>query len=448
MKIEDLDKGSAPKSGFTELVFEYAKDGLLRMILEECQRCAPKRRQPILAVAAAIVAVGALAGRHYFGPTSLGTNVYAMGLGRSSCGKDTAQAVVAELFIRSGYGFYLAGEPESGSAVQAHLSKHPSRIYLFDELGEFTTKITNPNAPPYIKGIRKKAMEAYSKGQKSRTLQASGYADDTASKKAVDVVEPCLCWYGAGTAETHWENVKNGAIRNGFYPRWLLFPVGNELPPLVEDRQPMNISDDMIYEARLIVSQGRPEFERGNLEKAPVQTMKPEAAEKSTLIPWGEGAKAEHDKWWFGTAEERQNAAKNDDEDAVIGKWGEHALKLMAIRAISRDPANAVITVEDVDLSWRITEHCLNAMIYGAKKHASENQREADFKKILNLIEEAGAHGIAHGEFHAGTRTIDSKQRSGIVAELIDDGTIKERKGKAGPNGGKPPKFYVHQSFF
>jgi hypothetical protein len=47
----------------------YDNDGLLKLFVDECVRCAPERRQPFLALGAALSVVGVLAGRRYESPT-------------------------------------------------------------------------------------------------------------------------------------------------------------------------------------------------------------------------------------------------------------------------------------------------------------------------------------------------------------------------------------------
>jgi hypothetical protein len=428
MEIRDIHRPSETKLSTSDLPDLYDNEGLLRLFVEECERCAPERRQPFLALGAALAVVGALAGRRYASPTGLRTNVCHLGLGPSSCGKNTAQDLATELLVKATFGHYLTGDPQSGNALMGELVAHPVRLLVMDELGQWIAKMTSPKAPQHTVAIKRNMMTLFSSAH--RTVAGSTYANPN-ERARHDIIQPHLCVYGAGTPERFFEAIRGGAIMDGFVPRFLLFKPDVDYPPLVVSPQLMNVSDEMIEAAKRIEGGGG--AVEGNLPHH-MSTMEPTVR----TVPWSVDGEAEHERWRTGIREDRLTSAKTEAERVLVGKWSEHAIKLAMIRAISRDPVNPEMSASDAEWAWRLAEHCISTMLAMVQRHVAENDHERMVKEILNAISDAGRDGITKKALNDKVKWISMREREPILADLINDGTIRREKTRPTRRGGPP----------
>ena len=433
MDKREITRPSERTQSTSDLAGLYDNEGLLKMFVDECERCAPERRQPFLALAAALAVVGTLAGRRYQSPTGLRTNVCHLGLGPSSCGKNTAQDVATELLVKSGMGNYLAGDPQSGNALMAELVHHPVRLLVMDELGQWISKLTSSTAPQHTVAIKRNLMTLFSSAHKA--VAGSTYADPK-ERARQDIIQPHLCVYGAGTPERFFEVIRAGAIVDGFVPRFLLFQPDVAYPPLVTDARPMSISDDMVSAAKLIASGGSSD----NL--AMINDSKAEPAVLVT-VNWSADGSAEHERWRCGVREPRIRNAATEAERVLVGKWGEHAVKLAMIRAISRDPINPEMLASDAAWAWSLSGFCITDMLGMAERHVAENEQERRVKALTNAVRDAGKDGITTTELNGTMKWIPAKDRNSILADLIQDGALRMETIRTGARGPKCLRYFA-----
>lgn len=405
-------------------------EGLLCLFIDECLRSAPERRQPVYALAAGLAVVGTLAGRRYRTPTDLRSNVYTAVLGGTSSGKGHAQKVAQRLLHDAGLGRYLLGDVRSGAAIQAELVEHPSRLGVIDEVGIWIGSITSERAPAHLVEIKKRMTTLFSDA--NTTVAGLSYANplDRARK---DVVEPNLCLFGAGTPDRFFAALQSGALKDGFIPRLLVFRPDQDLPQLVEDPQPLEISDAMIEAARAIAG-CLPSS--GNL--ASIMHMTHDTPANTKLVPYSHDGQLEH-KVWRG--QERENilqAGCPGYAPELVGKWSEHAIKLGLIRAVSRDPLNPAMDEACVAWGWRVSGWCIRTLGRMADQHMADNQVEAEYKKVRNIIRDAGSGGIMKRDIIRSTATMERKRRDELLDTLVEAGEVAGEKLPPGPKGGRP----------
>jgi hypothetical protein len=128
-------------------------DGALKLFVDYMLATAI-RPQPILAIGAALCALGALMGRRYRTETNLRTNLYVVGMAGSGGGKDHARNAIKQAFIAAGLGRYLGGNRiASGPGLLSALYRQPSSLFQLDEFGQFMANIVNKRqAPKYGPG--------------------------------------------------------------------------------------------------------------------------------------------------------------------------------------------------------------------------------------------------------------------------------------------------------
>jgi hypothetical protein len=401
-------------------------EGALKMFMDECQRTA-RRHQPFLALAAALCAVGTLAGRRYRSETNLRTNLYAIAIAESGSGKDNAPNVVRETLIRAGLTHYLGGEDlASGRGIIAAIAKHPCRLFQIDEFGLFLKEVTSAKSAPHQKAIKSELMKLYSRAQ-SIYLGAE-YADQR-DRDRIDIHQPHACLYGTSTALTFREALTAGAMVDGFMARLLVFWTDNNRPP----RNPSQAIIDppqCLLEACQDIATGIGGVARtgGNLTGADGLPFMPKMDSKDPpsdiyTVTMSSDARVEHAAWL-----EREDALaislEGTNKASIANRWAENATRLAMIRAISRHPHAPQITATDVSWGWRLAEHCIQTTLRDTDQFLSETQYEAELKKTLYVIKEAGL--ITASALGRKLQTITARNRQDILADLRDQELIEE----------------------
>ncbi|WP_428484606.1 DUF3987 domain-containing protein [Rhodopila sp.] len=405
-------------------------EGLLGLFMAECDRSAPKRRQPIYALAMALCVVGALAGRRYRSVTNLRTNIYVAVLGESSSGKGHAQTVASGLLSKAGLSHYMAGEFQSGSGLTAELVEHPVRLSINDEFGLWLQSVTGDRVPLHRAEIKKKLMVLFSCANGIHVGNA--YADRKMNVRR-DIHEPHLCLFGAGTPDHFYNALQSGALRDGFIPRFLLFQPDEWYPTRVKAPQMLDISDAMIEAAQTIAG-----MLPGSGNLGGILQMQHDCTAVALTVPYSADGAAKHDERADYCEAITQRGCVGYSSKELVGKWEEHAIKLAMIRAISRDPLSPVMDAKCVEWGWRVAEHCISTINGMAYRHIADNQQEADHKMVRNIISEAGSDGIMKRDVIRRTSRLDVKRREMIITSLIDGGEVMPEKIAPGAAGGRP----------
>jgi hypothetical protein len=94
-------------------------------------------KQPKLYVVASFVGVGTLMARKFRDTSNGRTNLYAMGVAKSSSGKDHPGKCLSQLFSAAGADCLLGGNRvTSDSAIEVALTGSPAQLFQFDEAGD------------------------------------------------------------------------------------------------------------------------------------------------------------------------------------------------------------------------------------------------------------------------------------------------------------------------
>lgn len=403
-------------------------EGLLGLFVAECVRSAPERRQPVYALATAICVVGALAGRRYRSDTDLRTNVYAAVLGPSSSGKNHSQRVASQLLTKAGLGHYIAADYQSGASVMSELAEFPVRLAIVDEFGIWLSQLTGERAPKHLAEIRKRLMELFSKA--GDVMPGAGYADRKLRERK-DIHQPHLCFVGLGTPDNFFSALQSGALKDGFIPRFLVFRPDTYIPELVREPAALSISDDMVISAQQIAD-ASPDDLSGILRMQSDKTM------DAQTVPFDVGGRAEHERYREIREAVIQDGYPGFCEPALVGKWSEHAIKLAMIRAISRDPVSPFMDRVCVNWGYRVAEWCMHAINSMGARHIADNQIEAEYKRVRNVIADAGSTWITKSELIRKTQSIALGRREQIITGLIESKEIQSERTEPGPSGGRP----------
>jgi len=120
----------------------------------------------------------------------------------------------------------------------------------------------------------------------------------------------------------------------------------------------------------------------------------------------------------------RQRAAVGSDASAVLARVWESTAKVALIKAVSANPSAPVIRGVDAQWAREVVEHCIATLLVHAERHIADNESEANHKKVLRLIEAAGAEGLSRSKLYEKTHAIGEK-RDAVLAALVHAGQIK-----------------------
>lgn len=180
------------------------------------------KAQPWLAVGASLSAHGAALGRLVRDIDNTRTNMYCVGIGISSAGKDHPLKAVQDVLEVAGCGSMLGGsDMTSDTAILQSLEDLPTHsglIMLIDEMGLILKAVTkSQNNTQSSANIVPTLMKLYSSA--TSVYRGKVYAQ----KKMHVITEPHLCVWGATTPETFFAAVKSDNIRDGFMGRIMPF---------------------------------------------------------------------------------------------------------------------------------------------------------------------------------------------------------------------------------
>lgn len=375
------------------------------------------RAQPILAVGAAIAAIGVLAGRRYRSPTNLRTNVYVVGMAESAGGKDHARQCIVRSFMEAGLRDFIGGSRlASGSGLLSALNRHPASIFQLDEFGPWLKLAIDPRAPKHVAEIWNYLTElATSAGS---AFLGAEYADQHEHPRQ-DIIEPCCVVHATTVPEPFWEALKSARLKDGSFARWLVFQTDDPIPE--HNMFPADVREipaSLIDGFRAIALGNRSAGNPGNLADQAIGTPQPvtvgiEAAAKKALYDLSKAVAA------------RQRAKLGSVQSALLGRMWEHVSRIAMIYAISLDPINPVVDLTAVRWADQIVTYCTETMIRDADRYVSDSPAEAQVKRVLEIIRRAGGVGLMMGKLVRTTRFLGGdKRRQDILRELISSEQI------------------------
>jgi hypothetical protein len=139
----------------------------------------------------------------------------------------------------------------------------------------------------------------------------------------------------------------------------------------------------------------------------------------------------------------RQRAAIGTDQSAALARVWENTAKVALIKAVSAAPRAPVIRGVDAQWAREVVDHCVATLLIQAERHLADNEHEANHKKVLRLLDAAGAAGLTRSQFYRKTHFLGDR-RDAVVhgcrarirrlpghADLVVRGTRSSLPGRA-----------------
>lgn len=387
-----------------------------------------------LAMAAVLPLMAALAGARYStGSRDTRPNIYTVALAESGFGKEHARSQIKRILMKDQGLFAEYSGPArimSASALREVLEANSSVNCQIDEFGGFVRDITDRKAGSHQRAISTDLRDYYSAS--STFFEGAAYRG-TPPKR---IYNPNLCIHGTSTPEQFWTALSSASAEDGLLPRLILFHVQGDKPPVVVPSRdvrdvPWLLMDRMVAVAGINAVEKRAGNLSGKIAKTPATTEN-----KPIIIPWTEDAQGIM----------RAVKASIEDKERLVPSEGrpfvrriiENAIKLAMIAAVGHDPKEPVINEAIFEWAACVAWTCAATMLSEVSERLSDNQREANYKKIQALIRKAGTGGITEGRLADRCKAIDGWQRKEILDDLLKTGRVTVG---ANDNGkGRPSK--------
>ena len=394
--------------------------GLVGLITDWIVATAP-RPQRGLALGAALTLVGTAAGRKFGGPTNSGTHLYVMALAPTGAGKDAPIQAISRILDASAMGAHQ-GAPQfmSMSSVVAQLRSNPQCLSAMDEFGSFLKRVNNKKAMGHEQAITGVLRTAW--GCSFGSFMTPAWADRQSEK----VIAPAMSIYGASTQQEFYSAIEGGDIFNGFLNRFLTISTAIKPAKCKPSADPFDVPS-AITDAMIGI------YQAGGALLGP--TMHSGVANRPAItVPW----ECEQAERVYTRLDEDIDALEIETE--MWSRTAEMALRMATIRAIGANHLNPRISVEDMEWGRDIAIWSAERMTGDADDFMSENDNQANTKKILKIIREGGR--VTYRRIYDGTRgKLLRREIDALLGTLIDVGKISLETVRP-TSGGHSTKFY------
>lgn len=419
IEVQPVSEPPAPKAA------EFPRDcltppGLLGQIVEHTLAVS-LYPQPELALAAAIGCVATLCGHKITDEQRTRSNIYLVGVELTGAGKDAARRVVSRLLKAVEPRLCGPETVNSAAAVASALKGSSIQLMLLDEAGYLFRAAANPNATHMANLVPTLLKLFTSSGE---LTNVASYNDQ---KHNVDIDQPNLSIYATSTPDAFWEHITWGNVSDGLIGRMLLFPGRG-----YQSYRPTKATDlpqDMIDAAKWWWTWFPGDQTDHMLSPAPKTLPRtPEAQERV-------------DRYAVDISERR---IKEDSAHAAIwSRAAEKANKLALIHCASRCIKTEPQAIELADVNWaiKVVNWLTRRLISECQKYVSRNQQEQAGKAVLRLLEAAGPKGLTTTELSTKLTWLKRRDRSELLADLIDQGKIRQAK-MAQAGAGRPTYRY------
>ncbi len=365
--------------------------------------------QPTFALAAALCLAGTLYGRHFKDASGQRTNLFLMGVGYTSCGKDHALKSVARALDACGASNLRLGQVTSDSAVEYALKRNPRFAMVIDEAGHFFSSVASAGtAGSPLHALKPALLELWScangcwKG-KQRVPK------NEKENEPVLIDSPHVCLFGMTQPQIFFDGVSCTDLRDGWLARNLFFiSKTRPLPRFVpEPTVPSRIC-------------------------AEVLTWKNESAGVRT-VPADAAALAVFNDFNLEIHRKMLKADKSGDEkNYIYGKALENARRVALILAVGRDAGRSSITGEDAVYACRLVRYLVDDLIRAVRETVAETSDEKAKKRILQVVASVGRGGITKKELTRRTQFIRKSFRDEYLDDLVEGGELTTSLSKTG----------------
>lgn len=362
-------------------------------------------KQPELAYLNTLAAAGAVFGRRYASPMNARTNIYLVGVARTAGGKDFSRQYISNLFESAGLQEYLGAHYiRSDIGMLVSLQTNPTQVIMLDEFGMYMEALANQRAPVHIKNVTSCLTKLFTS---SGTFYDHGATADT--KTRIIIQRPNLCIYGTTTEETYAASLRRAAIASGDLNRFLVYKssrkfTGREPCPPAYSIEKLLINE---WKKHGINEGGMP-----NLSAFPPEPV---------IVSWTDEVFA-----MITECAVKQNDMLNNPTNTseLWGRYAELVTKIAMILAIGESRLVPSIVPAHIQIAKATVDTCMNYMVSLANERVADSDYESIQQQVLRFLKRY-KNGVSMGELSQQFRSVRSRERREILADMIEQGRIE-----------------------
>lgn len=371
---------------------------------------------PELSLASSLALLAGMFGDRCLGPTRSGVNLFLTTVLATAGGKGHPPKAVRSLADLAGKpGAVTNRDPTSYAAIERILRRNKSTVVVFDEFGITLQDVNSRHKSGPAASIRKFLLAIYD--QAGSRFDGRAYASEETKKDDTPIDGPALTVLGMTTPSTLYAGLSEASVSDGFLNRFIFAtgaaPEDIKPPPLHRDAKPPAELVDALRRALEVFPRSP-----GNLAAVfgKVDIEFDGGQDGAAYSRWAEVFMWEHAKAW------------DDTERHINGRASENTIRLATLRAISRDPAAPVVTVEDVEWGWAIVHRSIAIISDGIERHMAESPADALRKLILEALRTAKNGELHHSKLleRRGIRGAETWQLEDALNWLIASGQIED----------------------
>ena len=371
------------------------------------------KEQPILALGAALAAVGALEGRKIQTEMGIRTNIYCLGVGASGSGKEAARKAIKDLFQWAGCGDLASVEDiASDAAITSNLNLHPSQIFLLDEIGRFLKTTQHASRSPHLFNIISVLLKLYSSS--NNVFHGKIYAD---KDNCVKIDNPNLCIYGTTVPDTLYKGLVMENVTDGFLSRMILFESENPDPPKKPRRNlTKRPPKELIENIEKLKNKKTIHTPEGNLDN--IVNIYPQTVDMS------DDAQDMLEGFDDYIREHREKLRGDHRFESIYNRASQIAEQIALIVAGGIDIDYPVITDREIMYGIRLTKYLTDNMLYITENYIADSEYHHAVKDMLQMIRKCGP--VAMSFITRRTQGIPTRVRNDILETLKASEQIDE----------------------
>lgn len=391
-----------------------APGGLLEEILRFTLATAIKP-QPELALAGAIALLATVMGRKVQDDYGTRPNCNAIGVGPSGCGKDHPRRVNKMALMATGGDQMFQDDLASDAGLHSALTMSPSTLVQMDEFGRFLAATGNPAKAPWLYKIITVLMKLYSSS--GDVYAGPSYAD---AKRNVRIPFPNCVLFGTTVPQSFFASLTLESLSDGFFNRLLIFEVSNGDPdPQVP--APFDLPYSIEQSVRWWIAHNPGSSTLSSVYPVARRLIATDAAN----LKFAETSHVVRD----------QQRAEEKRGTQIWGRCYENARKMALIHQLSLDCEATTISRESAEWGCDLSLHLTNRIDQLAQEHISDGEFDAQVRKLLRFIRDAGNAGRTRTEVCRHMRAQNNRQLDELVMKLVSTEEIVsgKRPVKSGP---------------
>lgn len=378
------------------------------------------KKQPKLAVANLLAALGVLMGGKVATETDLRTNLYFCAVVGSGRGKDHSRKVITRLFRLLGLEKLCSLKLGTGPGVVKLMdSDPPSKLFMHDEFGLFLKMVGREQTAAPWREINEVLNDFFS--------VANDVYHSTATKGGgvLAIREPCLGVYATSTPDEFYSGLTKTMLSSGMLAR-VIFVMGDENATIELEPKKVAIPKNLLDHLKIIANL-QPDFNTDPISGVPLKSVREIRFTYDARNEWNEfRVKMDH----FVRSE--------DEFSSIYSRAGEHVAKIALI--LSSFELQEEISVDAVRWSTQYIESAINGLISALKENMAENLTEQYAKRILALIRRRGG-SMTKSELVMNTKWLDKQTRDNLLISLAE-GQELELEELASENSYKKTSIY------